>query len=98
MARGHGVAVLGPRLGIRGLTRGMWGGNGDVKLITVLGEGGVCHDGVWQKVREFYVLLTCSQYSSTAVSRRLGEVAWWAWSRRGRCRIMGVIVLDRPSR
>ena len=32
MARGRGVAVLGPRLGIRGLTRGMWGGNGDVKI------------------------------------------------------------------
>ena len=29
MARGRGVAVLGPRLGIRGLTRGIWGGSVD---------------------------------------------------------------------
>ena len=33
MARGRGVAVLGPRLGIRGLTRGMWDGNSDIKYV-----------------------------------------------------------------
>ena len=85
MARGRGVAVLGPRLGIRGLTRGMWGGNGDVKIITCW-ERGACHDGVWQKVREFiYVLLVCSQYSSWRC--RDG----WARSPDGRGRSVGAV-------
>ena len=78
------MAVLGPRLGIRGLTRGMWGGNGDVK-INVGKQGCVPRCRVARKFMSSYAAGVQPIQSMDAMlvgrGRSVGVVAPWAWSR-----------------